>query len=190
MSALTLVSIVLGSCLVVLFAPFVFLPDMAAEWIRRLPRSKIAAWLLTSAAFAWSAWLLYSVSWRFQMPVINRMVDFEQWRPWIFVITPLLIWLVGTYLDELLAARALGGLFLLIPDPLLVAARWHESEWRLVVTSFAYVLVVIGIVLMLSPHMFRKASAPLVRSSLSCRICGLTGCVFGLVLILLGAFVY
>ena len=74
-------------------------------------------------------------------------------------------------MDELLAPRALGGLLLLVPCPIIEVARQNG----LLLVSIAYVLVVLGIILVLSPYMFRKAMSCWIASTSRCRA---FGCIF------------
>ena len=94
------------------------------------------------------------------------------------------------YLDEMLASRSLGGLLLLIANPILYSARWHDSTWRLVMPVLAYVIVVIGMTLVLSPYRFRDAVSVVASTPARCRLLGLSGLVIGGVVIALGAFAY
>jgi hypothetical protein len=82
----------------------------------------------------------------------------------LYLLTPAAFLLVVTYLDELLAARALGGLLLLAPVAMVDAARWHPSPLRYVLITFAYLLVVAGILLVLSPYKFRLATTWLLAA--------------------------
>ena len=53
------------------------------------------------------------------------------------------------------------------------AARWHDSSWRLVVVIVAYIMVILGIWLMLSPYKFRVWTSSLTKSPGRARIGGL-----------------
>ena len=58
-------------------------------------------------------------------------------------------------MDEFLAARALGILFLLAAEPLLNAAFFRTESSRLLVTVFAYLLIVIGLFWVTMPYLLR-----------------------------------
>ena len=135
---------------------------------------------MTAVDLAWSAWLVMHMS----------LGPFDRYKPALYVVGPVLFFLVVFLMDELLAARALGGLLILIPSPLLDVARWHESEFRLVVTVFAYALVIAGIVLVLCPYMFRKATVWMTRSNAGCRAGGIFGLALGLLIMALALTVY
>ena len=63
--------------------------------------------------------------------------------------------LVVTFVDEFLAVRALGILFLLGAEPLLDAAFFQNETSRLLVTVFAYLLIVAGLFWVTMPYVFR-----------------------------------
>ncbi len=131
-------------------------PASFRRTLAAFPRHRISAILLTVVNALWVAWLI-------EQTPLGR---FEGWKtlafgelsiPTLWVLTPLSIWLVIQFMDELLAPRMLGALFLLAAAPALDAARWHPSPWRLVLTSLVYILIVWGVVLLLSPYRFRHS---------------------------------
>ena len=180
MSRLAIAAIVFGAVIVAAYAPCLLAPDRARIWIARFPRGKWPGRILAAVDLGWVTWLLLNAP-------LGR---FEGLRPLLYVAVPLIFLLVVTLMDELLAPRALGGLMVLIPAPLLDIARWHESAYRLVIVVIAYILVVEGIILLLSPYQFRKATAFWIRSNALCRTWGLLGVATGAFVILLGIAVF
>ncbi|MBL7114923.1 MAG: hypothetical protein ISS35_04090 [Kiritimatiellae bacterium] len=154
------------------------------EWAQRawmaFSRNRIAGWVITAIGIAWAAWLLW------HMP-LGR---FESLKSMLFLLAPVTYILVLMSMSELLAARALGGLFVLLPTPILTAARWHSSPLRLVMIVIAYIIAIKGLTLVLSPYMLNKWSARLVRTPKQCRLWGVVGTVSALVLLALAIFVY
>lgn len=112
--------------------------------IKTFPRSRFWGMLLTAIALLCSA------------VMIDRMTlgELSKYKWLLYILTPLSFYLIIQFLDELLAARAFGGLLMLLPV-VMVESRWHTSPWRLVVIVLAYVMVVAGIWLMLCPFKFR-----------------------------------
>jgi hypothetical protein len=180
MTDLAKLSLLVGGVIGIFQALVVFRPCWMAEQLKRFPRSRILGVALAALALLWSGWLLY------RMP----METLDRYKPWLWVLTPLSIYLVTRYMDELLAPRALGGLLALAPVPLLDAARFHPSPWRLVITVTAYVLVIKGMALMLSPYLFRKATAVAFGTPARARLSGVAGLLFAAVLLGLGLRVY
>jgi len=155
-------------------------PNSARRFVISFPRNRVAGRVLTSVGFIWAACLVYQMS-------LGR---FEGVKPWIFVITPILIVLASIYMEELLAARALGGLFLLIPAPILIAARLHESPLSVVMSVLAYVIAIKGIALVLSPYLLRKHGALFLRTNAHARALATIGIVVDACLVVLALTVY
>ena len=181
MSQLAIASLVTGSLTVAFFAPALLMPLTARKWCRNGPRSVVVAWILTALALAWSARLLWTAPF---------FVGISCVQPLIAVLTPLSFILLVVFLDELLAARALGGLFLLIPRPILDAAFCNDSPWKPVITLAAYFLVLVGAVLILSPFRFRKTAELLLKTDRASRITGAVGAAVGTIFIALALAVY
>lgn len=160
-----------------MYAPCLLIPGRAREWIRGFPRHRGAGWLLSAAGLAWAGWIVAHAS-------LGR---FEHLKPLLFVVVPVAIVVVPLCMGELLAARALGGMFLLAATPLLAVAQWRESAARLVVVVFAYALIVAGIGLVLSPFQFRKVMAVWIRSDARCRALGGLGLLAAAALLVLAA---
>jgi uncharacterized protein YjeT (DUF2065 family) len=69
-------------------------------------------------------------------------------------------------------------------------ARMHESRLSLVMTVVAYIMVVKGIALMLSPYLFRKSATFITTSDSRCRALGSGGVAVDVLLLALALFVY
>ena len=170
---------VMGGAVILLHLPALVLPALCCRGITAFPRNEWAGWILTAVALTWSTLILLQ-SWWFP----------ESLKSALYVVAPVAFMLIVAYLDELLAPRALGGLLLLIGEPILNVTRWHDSSFRFVVTVLVYVSVVAGIILVLNPYRFRQVMAFWVRDSDRCRIGGAIGVLVGGILILLGLKVY
>jgi len=180
MSLLAKYTILMGAILAPLYAVMVFSPGLAMRGLRGFPRSRVMGAVLSVIGFAWAGWLLH------QTP----MGRFEQYRQVLYLLLPLICVLVNILNSELLAPRALGGILMLVPAPLLSAARWHPSPWRYLVIVIAYVLVIKGVALILSPYIFRRGGEKIVKTEALCRAWGGFGLAMVLLLIVLGVTVY
>jgi hypothetical protein len=118
------------------------------------PRSRAPGWILAAVGVFWVAWVV-------QHAALGR---FEGLKPFIPFAAVGLFGAMVYFLDELLAPRALGGLLLLVANPVLMGVRWAESAWRIVPVLFAYAWVVFGCALMLHPWVFRKLGERLLGS--------------------------
>jgi len=119
--------------------------ERTTELLRRFPRSRTAAAVLTAVDLAWVAMIILRAP-------LGR---FEFLKPYVIPAAIAAFAILFFFMDELLAPRALGGLLLLAGDPVLDAARWHPSQWRLVVVALVYLWVIAGMWLVLSPWRFR-----------------------------------
>ena len=180
MSLLAKYAILMGVILAPLYAAMILAPQWALLGIKRFPRSRIMGAVLSVIGFAWAGWLLH------QTP----MGRFEQYRNILYALFPLVCILVNILNSELLAPRALGGILMLVPAPLLAAARWHPSPWRYLVIVVAYILILKGIALILSPYVFRRSAERMLKSEALCRAWGGLGMSVVILLIVLGITVY
>jgi hypothetical protein len=177
---LSRIAILMALALGLMYAPLLLMPEKGRAWLRAFPRSRWPAWVLTAIGLAWGAWLLRSIP-------LGR---FDFIRPKLWFITPAVFFLIVTFVDELLAPRALGALLLLIPAPILAAARWHDSAFRLVITVVAYVMVVKGILLVLGPYRFRKWTERFLPDDGRCKAWGVAGLCVAAIVLVLGLAVY
>jgi hypothetical protein len=120
-------------------------PDASQSAARNLPRSRVAGFVLLTIAFFWSFWLLATM----------EMGEFSSFRKPLLFILPVGFLLVLRFVDEFLSARALGILFLLAAEPLLDAAFFRNETSRLLVTVFAYILIVVGLFWVTMPYLMR-----------------------------------
>lgn len=141
--------------LLLIAAAFVLLgSDNARSSLTRFPRSKIGGIILLTIAAIWSFWLLFTM----------EMGEFSTFRKPLLIALPIAYALALKFVDEFLAVRALGILCLLAAEPLLEAA-FLRYEWsRLLVTVFAYVLIVLGLFWVTMPYLLRDQINWMIRS--------------------------
>jgi len=176
-------STAIGVIYLVLHGPMVVFPLRMQAAIRAFPRHDWSGRILAAVAMAWSVYLVR------EMP----MGWFDAYKVWLYVAGPVIYILITLFMEELLAARALGGVLLLGASPVLEAASAPNcpgTEWRLVLVAMAYAWVVAGIALVLAPYRFRKAMAVLAGTEGRCRVLGLVGAGFGALLLGLGIRVF
>lgn len=164
---------VLGLALGVVLLRF---PAALRTGLLAFPRSKWPGWVLTAICVFW-------VSWVIRHAALGR---FEGVKPFIPILAVLGFGAIVFFLDELLSPRALGGLLLLVANPMLVAVRWVESGWRFVPVLFAYAWVVAGCALMLHPWLFRRGTETLFATPGRVRASGWGKLLGGAVLLAAG----
>jgi hypothetical protein len=137
--------LIAGLFLLLVSVPGLVRPQLARGFAQRLPRSRVAGFALLTIDLFWSLWLLATM----------EMGEFSSFRRPLLIILPIGFFLVLRFVDEFLSVRALGILFLLGAEPLLDAAFFRTESSRLLVTVFAYLLIVVGLFWVTMPYLLR-----------------------------------
>ena len=168
--------ILLGALGVVAGVVALRFPAAVCAGLAAFPRSKWPGWILTAVCVFW-------VSWVIRHAALGR---FEVVKPLIPVLAVIGFGAIVWFLDELLAPRALGGLLLLLANPMLNGVRWSDSAWRFAVVLIAYAWVVAGCILMLHPWGFRRLAGKFLVSTAWLRAAGWGKVLAGAVLVAAG----
>lgn len=140
--------------------PMLLAPAAAQRALAAFPRSRTAAWILTALDLAWVVLIMRGAS-------LGRFDILKPYLPFAGVATfAAIVW----GLDELLAVRALGGLLLLLGDPILDTVRWTGGAWPIAAAILAYILVIVGAIWVLWPWTFRKTHERLTKTPLRWRL--------------------
>ncbi len=147
---------------------------------RAFPRSIMWGYLLMALA---TGWFLYNVN-------AEEIADFATIkRGLMFAFGAIGI---GTclYVSDFLAIRGLAILMMLLAKTIVDTARWHESDWRLVLISWAYLMVLGGMWLTISP--WRARDLIQWGTATESRLKMLSGIrlAFALLLVVLGVVVF
>jgi len=151
-------------------------PATVRTGLLAFPRSKWPGRILTALCILWIWWVVSHAA-------LGR---FESLKPLLPLAALLLYAAVVVFLDELLSPRALGGLLLLIANPVLNGVRWADSLWRFVPVAVAYAWVLIGCAWMLHPWLFRKMTQRVTGSDANLRAMGGFKMLGGVVLLAVG----
>jgi hypothetical protein len=146
-------------------------PALLQTLAKRLPRSRAAGIVLLSIAFAWSMWLLATM----------EMGEFSNFRRPLLIVVPIGFLLVLRFVDEFLAVRSLGILCLLAAEPLIDAAFLRYEPSRLIVTVFAYLLVIAGLFWVTMPYLLRDQIDWSARSNMRWRFLHGIALIYGAV---------
>lgn len=181
MSELSVVAFLIGLLALTVGGVSLLMPARVLAGLDAFPRSIWPGRILAAVDLVWAAYELSRM----------HLGMFDGWKVNLYWMTPAAIFLCVKYLDELLSPRALGGLFLLAAGPVLDIARWHPSDWRLVVTVIAYLWILLGLLFLLSPWWFRRLVPRIAGTNdAAVRIGGALKTLLGLGLIALALFVY
>ncbi len=155
---------------------FALIKGKAAQvWLRRFPRSKAAGFILLTIAAVWS-WLL----------ILNiDLGEFSNWRTRVLILIPIAFVLTLKYVDEFLAARALGMVALLAAEPLLDSAWLRPEFGRLALVTLAYAWIVFALFWIGTPYTLRDQIAWLTSDERRWKLGVLAGIAYGLLLVVL-----
>jgi len=170
-------SYLLGLICLLAGAAVAFAPAPLSRAFNALPRNKAAAYVLSTVAWIWAGYALWTMG-------LDLLMPFKKFIPFATLACIPLTWM---WLDNLLPCRALGGLLVLFPYELLHVARVHPSPWRLALVTAAYVCIVAGMTLLLYPWKLRQAAVWLTRSPALFRLSGALHILLGLLFVALGA---
>lgn len=114
-------------------------------WLKRAPRDKTLGIVLLSLGLVWAL---------VQMAAMD-LGEFEKVRKIALLLLPVIYVLMIMYVDEFLAARALGILALLAATPVLNAAFLELPVSRLLLPALAYAWIVAGMFWVGMPYLLR-----------------------------------
>ena len=172
--SLQTVGVIAGAFLILISLPGLLKLDLATV-AQRFPRSRVAGVILLTADLVWSFLLLATM----------EMGEFSAFRRPLLIVLPIGYVLVLRFVDEFLAVRALGILCLLAAEPLIDAAFLRYEKSRLVVTVFAYLLVIAGLFWVTMPYLLRDQIDWSSRTNTRWRFMNGLALVYGAVVLVL-----
>src|SRR5260370_41682078 len=162
------VGIVVGAVLISIGLLGLLKPDFA-DLMQRFPRSHIAGVILLTICLIWTFWLVATI----------QMGEFSGFRRPLLIALPVGYVLVLRFVDEFLAVRALGILCLLAAEPLLDAAFLRYETSRLLITVFAYLLIIAGLFWVAIPYVLRDQINWSARSVFRWRFLHVIALIYG-----------
>ena len=170
--SLQLAGVIAGAFLILMSLPGLLKPDLAGV-AQRFPRSRVAGVVLLTVDLIWFVWLLATID----------MGEFAAFRKPLLIFFPILYVLTLLFVWEFLAVRALGIFCLLAAEPLLDAAFLRYEASRLLITVFAYLLVVAGLFWVMIPYLLRDQINWSTRSAGRWRLMHGVAFVYGAVIL-------
>ncbi len=151
-------------------------PARFGEWLRKFPRSEIWGYVLMPLGTVWFLWNLK----------LDQIADFAGFKPVLFIGFAVVGFGSCLFVRDFLAVRGFAVVTLLLAHLTLNTIRWVDTEWRLVVTTWAYVWVVLGIWFTISPWRLRDFIGWLTTHEKRIRWTCAARLVFGLAVALIG----
>lgn len=151
-------------------------PERFAEALRRFPRSALWGNILMPLGTLWFLWDL------------NRypIADFANFKPLLFIGFSIIGFGACVFVRDFLAVRGLAVVVLLLAHHVLSAIQWLDTSWRLVVTAWAYVAVVLAVWITISPWRLRDYIAWVNATPRRVRLGSVIRLLFGLLVAVIG----
>lgn len=177
---LSTLSIILGLIVVVLNGFGFLKPKAFAEAARKFPRYTPAGYVLTLLG---TAWFLYYVS-------QESVSDFVNMKKFFYLLFGGVGIATCIFVRDFLPVRGLAVVFLLLGKLMTDVARWADTEWRLVISMWAYLLVIAGMWFTISPWRLRDILNWSVATESRTRALSAVRCAFGVLVLVLGLTVF
>jgi len=155
-------------------------PAAFAAGVRKFPRSLpwgIALMLLGTA------WFLYYFS-------LESISDFASYQSWLMAGFAGVGIASCFFVQDFLAVRGLAVVLMLLAKLMVDTARWADTDWRLVVVSWAYFLVIAGMWFTIWPWHLRDLLNWATANETRVRVGSALRLAFGLFVAVLGFTVY
>ena len=178
--SLRLTAIVLGLLYLATHGPGALAPGRTGTWLRKLPRHYPLGVTL----------MLLATIWFVVLTGVMDLGEISNIRVKLMAVWAVAGVLLAIFVPGFLAMRGLGCLLLLAAALMLDAAFLAATPWRYVVTLLAYAWVIGGMVLVYSPHLGRTAIDWATASESRLRAFCWPGVALGLLLLVLGIWVY
>ena len=165
--------LLVGAFLVVLHGAALLRTEGIRQFLRRFPRSReMGAVLLTVDA-----------GWAFALIARIDLGEFSTYRPIFLAIIGIGYFLTLSFVEEFLAARALGMFLLLAAEPLLEAAFLRPETSRLLLSVLAYAWATLGIFWVGKPYLLRDQIEWITQTETRWRLAALAGVAYGVVVL-------
>ena len=155
-------------------------PAAFAAGVRKFPRSLpwgIALMLLGTA------WFLYYFS-------LESISDFASYQSWLMAGFAGVGIASCFFVQDFLAVRGLAVVLMLLAKLMVDTARWADTDWRLVVVSWAYFLVIAGMWFTIWPWHLRDLLNWATANETRVRVGSALRLAFGLFVAVLGFTVF
>lgn len=155
-------------------------PARFGELARKFPRCTPWGYLLMLLG---TVWFIYYVK-------IENVADFEPLKPYLYALFVAVGLGSCLFIQDFLAVRGAAVVMLLLAKLMVDTARWVESDWRLVIVTWAYVLAFVGMWFTISPWRMRDLLNWATANENRIKIGSAIRAAFGLLVLALGVFVY
>lgn len=177
--SLKAVSILLGGIYLVSHGFAAVQSEAFTTWLKKFPRDTGAALVLLAICVLWTLWLLWNL----------HIGNLQSWRVPVLVAGPVVFFLLWKFAPQFLAVRMLGCLLLLAAAPVLQACFLRPESARLILVVMAYAWIILGMFLVGKPYLLRDWIDMIISRKWLTPL-AYAGAAYGIILIILGAFVF
>lgn len=151
-------------------------PNASAQALKLLPRNRLIGVILTLWAWAWAGLVVHEMN----PAILGKLLDF---LPVLFAFCAVASCF---WMGELLSCRALSGLLMLFPMPMILAVRAAETDWRLLPVATGYLAAIVGMDVMLYPWHMRDAFFWVAARQARLRVVGTIAIIWALAFVWAG----
>ena len=155
-------------------------PAAFREKARQFARSKTAGYLLMAIA---TVWFLVNLN-------DESISDFASYKRLMLLGFGALGVATCIYVSDFLAVRGLAIVLMLLAKLMLDTARWVDSQWRLVIVVWAYLMILAGMWFTISPWRARDLINWATANEERIRVTSGIRLAFGVFILLLGLTVF
>jgi hypothetical protein len=155
-------------------------PSAFAAAARKFPRSQLWGFILMGLGTVWFLWNLSNES----------ISDFAAYKKVMLIGFGAVGVLTCIFVRDFLAVRGLAVVLLLLAKLMLDTARWHDSEWRLVISTWAYIWIIAGMWFTISPWRLRDLIQWSTASEGRVRVTSALRLALGALVVVLGLTVF
>ena len=155
-------------------------PAAFGSALRKFPRYTPIGYPLMLAA---TAWFIYNLS-------LETVSDFATFKPVLYVLFGAIGVGACIFVKDFLPVRGLAVVMLLLAWLMVNRARWIETPWRLVITTWAYFWVIAGMWFTISPWRLRDLINWATATEKRIRFVSGLRLAFGIFVVVLGLTVF
>lgn len=155
-------------------------PAKFGEAARKFPRYTPIGYPLMLLATAWFVFNVYR----------EPIADFEKMKPYLCGFFAAVGLGACLFVKDFLPVRGLAVLLLLAAKLMVDTARWADTSWRLVITTLAYIWILVGMWFTISPWRMRDLANWLTANENRIRLFTGARVAFGVFVLLLGLTVF
>ena len=178
--SLSIIALILG-LIGLFFSVYGFIyPLRIYSFLQKFPRNEVMGKVLACICCILAA----------RESFLMNMAGLNSYKFLIYFISPIIFACSIIYLKELLAPRALGGIYCLLAVPVVKTAALSDAYLFQIMSFIGYVWVIYGITLLLAPWNFRKINDFLSGKRVFPKNLFFFKAIFCIFLIYLALFVY